>query len=787
MKRAAFVFALLAATPAHAWVHGINISVAPPSAPVLQNQTVNFGNLTRTTYGEVRLNSQDVTTLSVKPQTFSGLDLLTNSGTTCATWTMTFVSNSSSRPSTDFTIIAANTPEGSTAVTPQVASGGQDHLAGDYVWNVSCKDAGGNSSNTVNLTYHTVTAGGAGVVTFGNTDRLDFGAAPSTFGDVAGAEMQFATGGDWHASDLNIRFKSGAFTNQVLVKVADNTRRPYMSNIKGGGSMANYRITDFVLSGTLIGVTNNITGVSSSAGNTIHDAIMDNIHFYGSEPMLGNNSSQAAVFFGGCTATCGITDSSFDYVESGSAPTSNTYIRNTSFRYIYNNCLFLLSVDSVELSDVSCLSPMQRYQGQHPDNMQIADGATPSNITIQRFLEAQADGDYFAQGGPFAGTLIGVNGYVSLDTGSTSPGNVFTKTTGTVGSGWQGSTVVIPGVISASDNVKIDCSFNSHVCGAGVTKFTLLNLAATNIGSAGTPTKMYGAGTISFKMSGLLSSTAGPYGTSTNGNAGTSWIYDFDYASMDTQTPLISSFTGSVSGALLTATTQAVSNIPGNTGFITACGRINTGSGYTFNGSVNSRASGSDLGPGTYNLQGSPGNVSSQTIQCSGAYAGISVPDFQQSNCNLPDVQGGTYNVDRGLYTAGMYPHDLTSGCTVGVNFPAANTTFGASLFGATSHSYTPPGGNLTSADYASGMLPKDYLAAHTFTASDTYADILRINCLANKGKIGGKKDLGGGAWAGSVTGETNAGNHTGGGDWIIYNGSAHVTSTHITGCEAAP
>ena len=729
----------------------------------------------------------DVTTTSVKPQTFSGLDIQTSSGTPCATWTMTFVSNSSGRPSTDFTSISANTPEGSTAVTPQVASGGQGNLAGDYVWNVSCKDASNNSSNTVTLTYHTVTAGGAGVVTLGNTDRLDFGGLPSTFGNVAGAEIQFATGGDWHATDVNIRFKSGAFTNQVLIKVADNTRRPYMSNVKGGGNMANYRVTDFVLSGSIIGVTNAVTGAASSAGSTIHDAVFDNIHYYGSEPMLGNNSAQASVTLSGCTSTCGITNSSFDYVESGSAPKSNTYIRSTTFRYIYNNCLFLTSVDSVEFSDVSCMSPMQRYQGQHPDNMQIADGATPSNIVIQRFLEAQADGDYFAQGAYFGGSLIKIPGYVSAGSGSTSPGSVFTKTSGTVGSSWQGSRVVIPGVIAATDNVTIDCP--SHVCSSSTTSFTLINLASTNIGSSGSPVTLYGAGTISFQMSGILSSTAGPYGTSTNANTGTSWVYDYDFAPMDTQNPLISSFTGSVASALLTATTTAVSNVSGNTGFISGCGRINTGSGYTFNGSVISKASGSDLGPGTYNLQGSPGNVSAQTIQCSGAYPGQTAPDFQQSNCNVPEIQTGSYNIDRGYYASGMHPHDFTSGCTVGVNFPAPNTTFGSNAFGATSvaFGYTPPGGNLTSADYASGMLPKDYLAAHPFSASDTNADILRINCLANKGKIGGKKDLGGGAWASSVTGETNAGTHTGGGDWIIYNGTSHVTSTHITGCEAAP
>lgn len=779
MNRVAFlsgvsIVALGLTTPADAWLpRGVS---SAPSAPILQAVSVPFGVKTPTGRGGVRLSALDITTTSVKPQTFSGLGLMSPTAPACATWTIAFVSNTSGRTATDFTLIAADTADAS-AVTPVPSSGGNQNLAGTYVWNVFCKDSGGNQSNTVTLTY----TPDANTATVGTADATNNGLTPGSFGSVAGAKLTMAVGLEKHGG---VSLALPTFANTVTVTPADTARRPYLTQLGiGGASPGKILVSDFVLSGAITGVPSNaIIGIAPTAGNVVSDIVFDGIHFYGSETLLGSNSAQGAISFfpsqGSCSSNCGVQNSSFDYVESGYSPASHSFSRNVAFRYVYNNCIFFTNPSDVELSDVKCLSPMQRPGGAHPDMMQICDGCTPglpsSPVVINRFLASQADGDYFAQGPYFAGTLLHIQGYVGPSS------NVFTKTSGNFPS-ISGETVTIPGSVLSSAGITMTVT-------SGTTA-TLNGLSPTTIGSVGSPVDLYGVATQSFQMSGIMSSQGGPYGTATPGNNGTSWLYDYDYVILTAQNPLVGTFDGEiVTPGTLTAYSTAASSVPNETAFITSGGRLNIPTcAYCFNGGVAGRLTGTDFGPGTYTLQNSLlGTVARQTMQISGVYGGQAAPYWVQSNCQLPDVQGGTYNIDRGFFQSGMFPNS-GGGCTVGVNFPAANTTIGSHAFGPTANSYTPPGGALTSADYASGVLPEAYLAAHPFTASDTPDDILRINCLANKGKIGGKKDGGSGVWYGAVTGETNAGTHTGGGDWIIFNGTSHVASTHITGCELAP
>lgn len=763
-----------------------------PSAPILQSVSVPFGTKTPTGIGDVQLSSPSVTTASVVPQTYPGLGLMSPTAPDCAFWTLTWVGNTSGRPSTDFTIIAPGTADAS-AITPVPSSTGNQNLAGTYTWNASCTDSGGHASNTVTLVYTPDTNN----VTVGDTDNLGSTFYPGGFGGTAGQKITIAVGADRHASGA--QFSIGHFTNQVTITPADTARRPYLAQIGvTGANPGNVLITDWVLSGALTGVpTNGVVGIGASAANAVSDIVIDNVKFYGSEPMVtalavGLGGGIAFNFANGssCASNCVIQNSEFNYVESGVSPATNSALRNVTFRYVFNNCIFVNTVSNFELSDVKCLAPMQRHFGAHPDMIQISDESVPGpGILIQRFMAHQADGNYFAQGPIFTNSNP-TPVFVDDGLGTHAPGNIATRTSGGFASNKNGGLVVISGFITSAMGVRQQCIGSCSTA----TQATLVGLSPTNIGSSGAPVDLYGTSVDSLHMSGIMSSQAGPYGISLGGNAGTSWLYDYDYVSMDTQDPNTATFTGSINTGVLTATTAAVSNTPGNTAWIANpavgnMGRLNyPGCNYGSScGGITGTLTGASEGPGTYSVPGGI-NTASQTITIGGAFPGQSNPAFMPFHCAEPGIWGGTFDVDRGWFQNGYFPR---YDCTIGVDFPASGMTIGSNAFGPTAPSfnpkYTPTGGDLSANDFASNMLPTDYLAAHHFTAADTPADILRINCLALKGKIGGKRDLGGGAWAGSVTGETNSVTHTGGGDWIIYNGSAHVASTHIAGCENAP
>jgi hypothetical protein len=795
MKRTLSLAVVLLTTASIQQAEAMHRGAAPNgAAPILQAVSVPFGTKTPTGIGDVALNSPSITTAAMKPQTYPGLGLMSPAGHPCAFWTLTWVGNTSGRPSTDFTIIAPGTADAS-AVTPIPSSTGNQNLAGTYTWNASCTDGLGNVSNTVPLVY----TPDVGNVTVGSTDNLGSTIYPGGFGGSVGQKITIAVGADRHTGGAQMSV--GHFTNQVTITPADTARRPYLAQIGVSGSNpGNVLITDWVLSGAFTGVpTSAAVGVATTAANAVSDIIFDNIKFYGSETMvtalavgLGGAVNWGFTNGGSCASNCVVQNSEFNYLESGVGPASNTAIRNVTLRYVFNNCIFMNSARNFEFSDVKCIAPMQRHFGAHPDMMQIADEAVPGpGILIQRFMAHQGDGDYFAQG-PIFSNSNPISGYVDDGLAGHGPGNVFTKTSSAFSPNKNGVLIVIPGYVQSSAGVTLSCNLAAS-CAAS-TKVTLVGLAPTNIGSAASPVVLWGTQINNLQMSGIMSSQAGPYGMALGGNAGASYLYDFDYVPMDTQDPAIASFTGSIASGVLTATTPAVSNIPGQTAWIANpavgnFGRLNyAGCNYGFScGGITGTLSGASEGPGTYSVPGGI-NTALGTIQISGAFPGQYNPAFMPFNCSSQYVWGGTFNVDRGWFQSGYFPR---YGCTIGVDFPASGMTIGAHAFGPTAPSfnpkYTPTGGDLTAADFASGMLPTAYLAAHHFTAADTPADILRINCLALKGKIGGKRDGGGGVWYGSVTGETNAVTHAGGGDWIIFNGTSHIPSTHIAGCELPP
>lgn len=762
--------------------HRGGIAPSAPSAPVLQSVTVPMGLLTRSGRGTVRLSSAPFTTASVHPVTYPGLGLYVG-GAPCATWNVGF---GSGRSSSDYTLIAADTPEGDGARTPTPSSTGQNAASGNYVFPVSCKAADGTPSNTVNLTYQGV----ANAVNYGDStsDRLDFGVTPSGFGNVAGAQILVSVGANLLANGLPAMRFAGAFTNMVTMKPADNARMPALGNISTGGAMSNITIRDFVMSGQIASAVNTYTGTSASSGNTVHDVIFDNITYYGSEAMNGNGHNQAlgAYSSGGCTANCILKNSLFEYIENGSALGDFVTLQNVVFRYIYANCMFMSGIHDVLVEDVMCLSPNSRVFGQHTDSLQIADTGGPYNITFRRLATLQGDGDDMAQGPYFGGGPLGKSGdpftgYIDDGTAGHGPGNVLTRLTGYWGAAAEGSIIATVGAgIAPTDHVTIHClPSNCDVTGSK-TSAQLNGLAATNIGSPSSPATFVGM-PVDVHMSGILVSMGSTHGTAQSANGGNSYIYDFAFTQQQPVTPKINSFMGSIIGGVLTATTVATTNIPGTTGYISNSGRLNyPGCNYCSIGSVGNKSSGSDFGPGTWTVSASLPSVSNILLTTSQAYDQGGAW-FIQGNCDTGNQQG-TFNLDRGWYQGNIFAN-TTGGCPSGT-FPASNTTIGTKAFGYGSN------GTITGADFASGMMPKAYLAAVTSVNKDwTPAQILRLNCLAQKGAAGGKFDLGGGDWASAVTGETNATTHTGGGDWIWYDDATgqHVHTKHIVGCEDDP
>lgn len=749
--------------------HGGLSSVAPPgNAPILQSVSVPFGLLTRTAKGSVRLSSVDMTAPSIHPVTFPGLDLWVG-GTQCATHTVTF---NSGRSSTDFTLIAADTAEGSTAVTPKPSSTGQGNLSGNYVFDYKCKDANGNQSNTVQLTY----TGVANAVNIGTGDSTT-SLFPATFGNTTAQMILYSVGTDIHNSRTILGLSN--FANLVTVEPADPARFPNVSNITTGNGTSNVRVTGFTASWARPSGDNVVFGPVSTTGT--HDVSFDHDNFYGSEAMVNNNTAMQTFGVAGCSANCSFSDSYGEFTESGGALASNTTYTNITIRYIYGDCWNVQSSNIIRMYDIKCISPMSRLGGNHTDTLQVADNATPKDVIIQRFAQMTGDGDDVAQGIYFGGGLLQLTGYIDDGTAGHGPGTILTRLSGYWGTGAEHATIVISGSILASDNVTLHCLPSGCITAGTPTQAQLTGLAATNIGSPGSPVTIYGAGTQDFKLSGVVAELGSDHGFDQVGNGGTSWLYDFAYTRVKADPAKVNTFTGSIAPtgvgnhATLTATTTATTNLPAySTGYINAAGRLNfPGCAYCSAGGIGSKLSGSDFGPGTYDLPSgaSLGTVTSQTMQMSQAY------DYnngfaKQYNINLPP-QGGTLNFDRGWFQGGF---------TGDAGFPSSNTTIGSAVFG-----YAPNGAVPTAADYASGMLPKDYLLAHPVTDTTTPDQILARTCLSQKGKIGGVLDRGAGFWNSAFTGETNSVTHTGGGDWIIFDGTNHVVSTHVTGCEAAP
>lgn len=718
--------------------------------------------MTRNGKGSVRLSSMDFTTSAFKPFTFSGIDLQTPAGTPCATWNVTFVSG---RSSTDFTLPAANVAEGASAVTPVPSSTGANNLTGTYVFNVSCKDAGANVSNTVTLTRTIVNPGGGGAVNYGTTDtNVNF--MPSGFGTSPGAYILFSTGMDRSNARFVFNISSG-FTQTVVLTYADITRPGGLSNMQIA-STTNLAVNDLVASGAF--ASQGALCVFCSSNGPYSNTTFNRDFGYFSVSYIGN-ASTGYYNAGGCTSGCGLFDSGVDTIDTGITSGGNPTISNVWVWHFYDNCHFLGdSTAGIAFQDVMCIAPMTR-SAIHTDNSQIADGATPPNITYKRFMQLQADGFDQAQGAMFFGNLLVGMGYVDDGTASHGPGTQLTLTsTGNLGvfsSSSNGSQIFSPfgSPVGVSDNVRVTCIGSC----SGNNKANL-NISATNIGSPGSPVAFYSVKVTNMQLDGMIYAGATFNGYSQTGAFGTSFFKDFDYVQQNANPAAITTYQGSITGSVLTVSTQPTSNIPSILiPLVAFAGRLNyPGCAYCGVG-IAQQLTGPSQGIGTYQLSSAPGNLTTQTIQNSTAYPITGAGAIGFGSCGTPVYGAGAMTVSSGYGQSGI-------GSCSDIAFSHTFSTTGGG--GAT--------GSASASDFASGMLPQTYLQAipgATWQAM-TIPQMQAKVCLSLKKKIGGAFDGGGGVWYGSLTGETDAVLHTGGGNWIQNGVDSGI---HIAGCEAAP
>lgn len=712
MKRflLAVLFSLVATIPTQARsIHGG--SGAAPAAPILQNAVANIGNETRTTHGGVSIIGVDFTTASETPQTFYGIDLYAG-GTSPSTCTVAFVSG---RSSTDFNTYTAQPC--STSKTPQPTSTGQNNLTGDYVFNVTMTDAGGNASNTVTLTYHTVNPGGGGAVNVGDSDAMDATLFPATFGNSTGAEILLSTG----MNRITARFLLNTFrtfTNQVIFTEADITKPAAISNFQAANT-ANVQVQDIWVSGTL-GSTGSLCIMCSSGQNFT----FERVHGRFSEAMIAGYGG-GWYNAGSCTSGCGMADSDVDYVGSGFGPAPNIFFNHNVIKHFYADCVSQANSFNVVANDNMCIAPMIN-SAVHTDSWQLQGGATPDGLTINGFWSIQADGDDQAQGAIFDGGGQVYKGHIA--------GGVITLTTGSFSTQSSGSHLYSDSgsPMAITDNVIMACASGHTSNCAGQTTGTVST--SGTLGSAGSPVNIYSVDRYNNHYDGMVYAGATFNGYAGGGEQGISSFKHFSYFQMNANPNYQVSYTGSASGSTLTVATQPVANIAGVvTPIVAFGGRLNyTGCVYCGVG-IAQQLTGPANGIGTYQLS-TPTTITSQTIINSNSYPVTGAAWVQDALCSTAALHGGTWTVDRG------YSQNFVAMCTGQPNLVQTNViTSGASI---------------TAADYATGVIPQTTLfniSAATWKAMTPAQDKAAV-CNAALPKVGGVLDLGDGTFIGAFT-----------------------------------
>lgn len=712
-----------AASPAGARIHHGG-ATGVVTAPVLQNQAVSFGGDTPTSRGGVWLNSMDNSQWGTAT---SGLDIETTVGTPCVSYSQTQTGGTAGH----FTVISANTPVGSTALTPRPTSAGQAaHLnGGPYIFSTTCKDASGNTSNTATLTYNIV----AKAATLGTNDAST-GIVQAGFGATSGYQILIATGFQRPGSRTGIQ--NVPCVVLCTVAPADPLRPALQINIELSGTTSNMDVNGLTFTGDLATIGGN-ANASILVTTTASNIQAHNNTTYFTPALLSHVSTSGWNFARlqgpGTTLdgnTCYNCQSGF-LLENGAA---NTTITNNNIRGWTSDCVFMYNGANLVFTDNLCASPFVANVGIHVDSFQISGNGTPPGMTIKRNMFVTADGNSIGQGAIFNLGVLNLMGYISDGAGSTNPGKVITLTTGNWGGqigAVTGSQLYSPGLLLGSDNAIIGSGVTTNGTTAN------LNLASNmSIGSAASPVPFYSYGLKDLVMDGNIVQFATTNGYDIGYEQGTSSMSHFGYASQIPGAPYATNFTGTITGTTnLSATSVSgivgiengsAINFPGCTGCSTSAGVKVTGTNCPNGG-----------GPCSFTLSVAQTNVGpiAMTSTPAAPWIGTNPALIKQENSNTAAFHGGTFARSLGWSQSGIAANP-------GPGFPA-NTT-DTNVFD----------GHVTSGVSAFANGDPQTQAQAIYTAGAPFRSNAQVRadyCHIWLPKVGGPLDLGSGVYAGPV------------------------------------
>lgn len=716
--------------PAQAWTHGAQ--PLPSPGPILQDVAVNFGSDTPTGRGGVWLNSMDNNQYGV---TTSGLDIETTNGTTCATYSISQTGGTAGH----FTLIANNTPIGSTAITPVPSAAGQTaHLnGGPYTFSVTCKDAALNNSNSATLTYNIVTK----AANMGTNDSNNFNNVQSGFGATAGYQFLISTGFQRPTTRTGVSFSSCLAISGVpncTIAPADPARPALQVNMELNGSAKNIDVNGLVFTGNLgaanvAGANASIMAVTGTSNIQAHN----NIAYFTPELVAGTtNSGWVMARLQGPNPV--VDSNTCYYCQSGillEDGASGAILTNNNIRGWASDCFFIGNTANVTVTDNLCAAPFVAKVGVHVDAFQIASTATPPNLTVKRNFFVGAEGNSITQGPLFNLGLVTGTGYVSAAAGSTSPGKHLTLVTGTFGTNSNGSQIYSPGNILSTDNAIVSNSSTGGTSGD-------LSLATNvTIGSAASPVPIYSYGLTNMVMDGNIFMSATTNGYDIGYEQGTSSIGHFGYASQIPGAPYATSFIGTITGGTTLTVPLPVNGLVGieNGSHINfaGCPTCSTTTGVTV-----TRTSGPSncIGAsGTCVLAMSVSETNQGPIAMTSTpappWTGVNPAIIKQENTTTAALHGGTFTRSNGWSQSGIV---AIPGPSYPANTTDTNVFSGATTTGASAFSNGDP------------QTQAEAISASTWAAMSN-AQLRAQYCHIWLPKVSGPLDLGGGNYAAPV------------------------------------
>ncbi len=528
------------ASPTDARVMGVIWGPPTPiTAPVLADVSVKIGALTQAGQGGVKLSSRDVSTYGFP---FNGLDM----------WDGTASHTPTSWHITDTTATAGYTPgthwelDGTTTCkagpilvaglgppTPRPCAAGVSAALnkGPYTFSITATDADGNTSDPKTLTY-TIVANTANI-----GDQAADGpstAVPTTWksGSMpSGATIALSTGANW-ITRVN---SSGVSSPRMIWQAMDfslgsahQVNFIYADAAKPGGlwdveinNIKNMEVQGITVTGP--GPTPDAVGFLLT-GNSDTILMQDDAAIYTEADQV--NTNRALYLDGASHVTVNnftadyASHCIYEFSQWNSFNNSDT-INHAVCGHMFANFLTVGNSTDLTLNDIFEYAPM-RNSGSHADSLQVSNTASPTNLTVNRLMVMQADGDAFTQGPAFGGRPGIMTGYVT--------NNGVTNTFHATASSTPFTTTGSP-LVSVADNLGVSIAATTRLvtaCSGQNTTCTISGPLQT-VGSPGHEVRVYTGPFTNFKFDGIIFASGQQAGFTTVGFDGTGYLKDFSF------------------------------------------------------------------------------------------------------------------------------------------------------------------------------------------------------------------------------------------------------------------